>query len=183
MKDRIPLSEADQRAKAVVAMLSPFCERIAIAGSIRRRREDVGDIEIVCVPKVEMTGMFCDEPLCLLTHECNRLLAQKIIAHRLDKNGRASYGAKFKRLTVDGFPLDLFSTTTDQFGVIFAIRTGPSDWSKRLVTRKEYGGMMPAGMCISEGWLMNSDQRIPCREERDLFAAIGAEWVNPQDRI
>jgi hypothetical protein len=43
---RIPLAKAD---------------RIAIAGSVRRRRPFVGDIELVCIPRLVPTGPFGDE--------------------------------------------------------------------------------------------------------------------------
>ncbi len=40
-----PLAEAEAIASAIVADLDPFCMRIATAGSIRRRKEMVGDEE------------------------------------------------------------------------------------------------------------------------------------------
>src|SRR4051812_24909736 len=35
----------------VVAALEPFCEKIDIAGSVRREKAQVGDIDIVLLPK------------------------------------------------------------------------------------------------------------------------------------
>jgi DNA polymerase/3'-5' exonuclease PolX len=43
--ERIPLAAADAIAADVLAQLQPHCERIAIAGSVRRRRPTIGDIE------------------------------------------------------------------------------------------------------------------------------------------
>jgi len=37
-------------ANALVEQLKPFCDKIEICGSIRRKKEMVGDIEIVCKP-------------------------------------------------------------------------------------------------------------------------------------
>ena len=42
-KPRITLAEADVLAAEVLELLRPATERIAVAGSIRRRRPDVGD--------------------------------------------------------------------------------------------------------------------------------------------
>lgn len=39
-------------AELAAAELGPYCERLAIAGSLRRRLETCKDIEIVAVPKV-----------------------------------------------------------------------------------------------------------------------------------
>ena len=51
-KTRVPLARAQVVAAEVVALLAPACERIEIAGSVRREKTDVGDIEIVCTPSV-----------------------------------------------------------------------------------------------------------------------------------
>ena len=45
------LSEALPIAEKLKAELAPFCSRIEIAGSIRRKKPEVKDIEIVCVLK------------------------------------------------------------------------------------------------------------------------------------
>ena len=40
-------NKALEIAEKTKAQLAPYCERIEIAGSIRRKKPDVGDIEIV----------------------------------------------------------------------------------------------------------------------------------------
>jgi DNA polymerase/3'-5' exonuclease PolX len=45
------LSKAEQLATRIMAELTDYCTRITIAGSIRRRREHVKDIDIVLIPK------------------------------------------------------------------------------------------------------------------------------------
>ena len=42
-----PLDEAERIACTIVADLLPFCQRIQVAGSVRRRKELVGDIGVV----------------------------------------------------------------------------------------------------------------------------------------
>ncbi len=50
------------RALAIAAKirteLEPFCDRIEIAGSIRRKKPNVKDVEIVAIPKPYETGLF-----------------------------------------------------------------------------------------------------------------------------
>jgi len=48
------LEEARKIAVAICYKLQPFCEKINIAGSVRRQKAEVNDIEICCVPKVEV---------------------------------------------------------------------------------------------------------------------------------
>lgn len=192
---RIPLAEATEMANAIVTMLRSCCERIEIAGSIRRKCDTVGDIEIVCVPKIEpgQPDMFGDatSDSNLLDIEIATLLGcAGAIAHRLDKNGRRSCGPRYKRLTYNGFPLDLFSVLPPaQWGVIMAIRTGPAEFSKRLVTAQPFG-WMPVTNRVRDGVLWRVDPAdvsaflnvIDTPEEKDFFAAIGLDWIAPEDR-
>jgi hypothetical protein len=48
----IPLPAATALAAKLVAQLAPYCERIEIAGSVRRQKDIVGDIELVVIPKM-----------------------------------------------------------------------------------------------------------------------------------
>ncbi|MDX2138587.1 MAG: hypothetical protein SF123_10875, partial [Chloroflexota bacterium] len=43
-------ADAKALADCVVNLLAPHCQRIDIAGSIRRKMSDIGDIDIVCEP-------------------------------------------------------------------------------------------------------------------------------------
>jgi hypothetical protein len=40
--------------------LAPCCARIQVAGSVRRRKEVVGDIEVVAIPRYVPAGLFGD---------------------------------------------------------------------------------------------------------------------------
>jgi DNA polymerase/3'-5' exonuclease PolX len=47
----LKLEEALALAKTVLEVLAPFCERVEVAGSIRRLRPEVNDIDIVAIPQ------------------------------------------------------------------------------------------------------------------------------------
>lgn len=53
MTDRKPLAQARAVADLLVSYLAPACERIEIAGSIRREVPEVKDIELVAIPRWE----------------------------------------------------------------------------------------------------------------------------------
>ena len=59
-KKKWPLEQAKAVAVELLSYLHGFCERAQIAGSIRRGKSLVGDIEILYIPKMEMrkTDMF-----------------------------------------------------------------------------------------------------------------------------
>ena len=59
-KIRFPLAQGQAVAEQVVLELSPFCERIQIAGSIRRKCPSVGDIELLIEPRTREASLTGD---------------------------------------------------------------------------------------------------------------------------
>src|SRR2546423_2718032 len=59
-KTQRPLREAQRSAAAIMADLAPSCARIQVAGSVRRRKEVVGDIELMAIPRYAPAGLFGD---------------------------------------------------------------------------------------------------------------------------
>ena len=45
------LEDAEELAGEIVEHIHPFCERVEIAGSIRRKKSEVRDIDLVLIPK------------------------------------------------------------------------------------------------------------------------------------
>ena len=166
---KYPYEGAVKYARDLAAMLMPFCERIEIAGSIRRQKELVGDIEIVCIPHTVMTGLFGDEPA-RCPGFCNVVDSMEAV------RGKAT-GKYTQRITPLGIKLDLFMTTPKTWGNIFAIRTGSADFSAiRLAAR-----WVQLGYHSVDGMLMKDGEEFPCYEERELFQLLGMEWIDPKD--
>ena len=176
---RMPLVRANALARSVIAELGRGCERIEIAGSIRRCKEDVGDIELVAIPK-RPEGLFGPgEGQGLIDAIIHALVLE-------DRLIRAKNGPRCKQfwITKHEMKLDLFLCEPSTWGVIFAIRTGSADFSKRLVTHRSHGGMLPDALDIKDGRLWDRDRNLllDTPEEQDLFRAIGMTWVQPRDR-
>ena len=45
------LKDAEELAKRIVEHIRPHCERVEVAGSIRRKKSEVRDIDLVLIPK------------------------------------------------------------------------------------------------------------------------------------
>lgn len=178
--------EAQMAAQRVIGYLAGICpkdttlvERIEEAGSLRRGKADVGDLELVAIakPTVDLLG--------------GETYSAVPIRTRLETAGweviKGREGDKYIKfmLPMQGslrMPVDLFLTTPEQWGIIHIIRTGSSDFSHRLVTSKLAGGWMPFGMQCADGWLWKNGEKLITREEEDVFRLLGVEWVAPKDR-
>jgi DNA polymerase/3'-5' exonuclease PolX len=162
-------------AERLIAQLAPACERIEVAGSIRRERDEVHDIELVAVPRVEVeVDLFGDS-----TARRSLLDPALVGLGRFDKNGE-----RYKQIYLpDGIYHDLFLVLPPaQWGVILTIRTGPADFSHWLVTPKRQGGAMPAHLRVHDGALWQGNEIVPTPEEKDFFAALGLPYVEPRER-
>lgn len=185
---RLPLVDARAVAAELVGLLADVCERIEIAGSIRRERPDIGDVDLVCIPRIEPVSDLFGEPtgraIDFLDARCNELLASSSLGQRFDKNGRPSWGARLKRARYRGLNVDLRACPDPgTWGAWLLISTGPAAWNKALVTPRSQGGRLPPGFEWRSGFqLYRFGGRVETPEEADVFEALGMSFVEPRER-
>jgi DNA polymerase/3'-5' exonuclease PolX len=185
---RVPLGVARKIADELVAFLAPACARIEIAGSIRRERPDIGDIDLVCSPTIEReaAGLFGDEftERDLLHDLCCRRADEGILERRRDKNDRATWGPNLKRALFCGLSVDLQAVTDPSvWGAWYLIRTGPAEFNKALVTPVWQGGKMPAGFDWHSGFQLHRyGGRVETPTEAAVFDALGYVYQEPHER-
>lgn len=198
--ERLPLAEARTLADGVVRLLESACERIEIAGSIRREKADIGDVEIVAIPKwteievptADLFGQGAPElkRISALEPRCAALALEGVFAARPNKDGKIAVGSKLKWLVYKGFALDLYICDADTWGVTLAIRTGCAEFSHKLVTPRSQGGFCPDYLTFKgtkEGgsWRVrrrDSGEPLATPEENDVFSALGIEPIEPRHR-
>jgi DNA polymerase (family 10) len=183
-KQRWPAASARAVAEKLLAELEPRCEQICVAGSLRRGKTDVGDIELLYVPRVgqirkpgelfSVRGSLVDELL-------DRWLAKGVITKRLNVNGRPSWG-EWNKLAIhapSGIPVDLFSTDAERWFVSLVVRTGSAATNTMLA-----GNALKRGMKLEAyGVLVGPDgKRIVPRSEREVFERLGVPYREPADR-
>jgi len=186
-KTRLPLAEASKLAEEVKAILSPFCQRIEIAGSIRRGSVFCGDIEIVAVPTPieDACGLFGETVRIQTNNAVYKFLdGDERFELRLNVNGQRSFGPLMMLLTYKDFALDVFCCEPEQWGVTMVVRTGNANYSKAFVTQTHLGGkFLREGMKV-EGWRLWRDGLIyETPEEEDVFSACGQNWQEPGERV
>lgn len=168
------LERARKIAEEVVKRLAPHCQRIEVAGSIRRRKPYPNDIELLCIPKY-VAGV--DQ----LDREIGALFIQRILEFRLNKLGRKVYGPKNKLLLhrESGVGVDIFSTTEECWPVALVVRTGGKITNQRIAMaalRKGYQfHTYGSGFSTPNG-------EIVCHSEREVFETVGLPYQEPEER-
>ena len=179
-KTQRPLAEAERIAAAIVANLAPSCERIQVAGSVRRRKEVVGDIEVVAIPRYAPAGLFGD---CMANLLWEHLHASD--AYRFTKGDHAA--GRYYQLTLPrhaGVQLDLFLAQPDNWGLTLLVRTGSAAFSTALLARwKRRQGIGRDQRGSVDGRLVTRDGRaVPTPEEETVFQVLGMQPVPPEQR-
>ncbi|HEU0022957.1 MAG TPA: hypothetical protein VFR55_14995 [Dehalococcoidia bacterium] len=179
MKQRHPLIEAEAVAQELRAILGPACQQIEVAGSIRRRVLQVGDIELLCVPGTG--GNQLHGASSIFEQEILGLIKTGVLVYRLDQRGRRTFGPWNKYLVhrPSGVPVDIFATTAQNRGMSLLVRTGPREWNIKVMSRFKALGMRGhayGGVTDSHG------RELGCPNEEGVFRLLGWRFVKPEDR-
>lgn len=189
-------------ATELIDFLRPYCERIEIAGGIRRLKAEPHDIEIVAKPlfKDASEGRFqptyynaLDSKMQGLLHDGGWDLTHTLHQGDPDKAGkRAPCGPKYYRLKYREEKLDLFAVIPPaEWGVIFAIRTGDADYSHWLVQQGWSDGIKVEDGHLVKRFAKNLEESNPFKygplniktpEEVDVFRVLSVPMIEPHLR-
>jgi DNA polymerase/3'-5' exonuclease PolX len=168
-------------------MLQPFCERIQLAGSMRRKRALVGDIEVLCIPKFEQhtpPGEMFSQSTNMVNACITDFLQRGILSLRVKVDNTVANGDKLKLLkdTASGISLDLFITDPPSWFSILVCRTGGKDNNAAIATKAKAMGYR--WMMGGEGFLHLHTNRItPIRSEEDVYSFVGMPYLKPEERV
>ena len=169
-RGRIRIGEAMPLADALVAELGalPFVARIAYAGSLRRGRETIGDLDILAA---------ATDPKRLMDAFVGRAEVARVLGHG---------DTKSSVLTKSGVQVDLRVVPLDRFGAALMYFTGSKEHNIALRERaigqgmrlNEYGLFCEnAQGAVDEGALP-----VAAASEEEVYAALGLDWVPPTMR-
>jgi DNA polymerase (family 10) len=158
------LSQAEEVVERLLALARsvPGVRRVEAAGSFRRRRETVGDIDLLAT---------CDDP--------TALMARFAAAGAVIGTG----GTKTSIRLSSGLQCDLRIVPEESFGAALYYFTGSKAHNiaartmavRRGLTVNEYGVFR----ALPDG---SPGERIAGRTEEEVFAAIGLPWIPPELR-
>jgi len=173
-------------ANEILELVTPFCVEMCVAGSIRRKVSEIGDIEMVAIPAYEDTGQIAmfkgmGEQINLLGKGMDGLAENGTFSK--DKDGSiVRWGDRYRKFFYRGVAVDLFMATEANYGLIKMIRTGSVDFSKWMVTKRIKGGGLPNHMRVNEGYLWMDGKIVPVRTEAELFDLCYVNYVSPIKR-
>ncbi|WP_329083530.1 MULTISPECIES: DNA polymerase/3'-5' exonuclease PolX [unclassified Streptosporangium] len=150
---RMHTGTAMDLAERVIASL-PGAERIAYAGSLRRMKDTVGDIDILVVGPESLMDDFKAQPY----------VAEVV----------ASGEKKTSIRTAQGVQVDLRLVPAESWGAAMMYFTGSKEHTVHL---REI--IVKRGWKLSEYGLFDGDRVIAAATEEEVFGALGMEWIPP----
>ncbi len=157
---KIALERAQKIAEAVVELLKPYCSRIVIAGSIRRQKSLINDIDLVLIP-VDLWGLHA---------ELTRLGGGKL----------KMSGPKILRSMYGSIQVDVYVADEHTWATLLLIRTGSAQNNIRLATLAKKRGWHLAAS--GDGLFDETGERIAGDTEQSIFEALGLRYQTPEER-
>ncbi|MEU7559459.1 DNA polymerase/3'-5' exonuclease PolX [Streptomyces eurythermus] len=157
---RVPLSLALDTAEEILAELSGVtgCWRCAYAGSLRRMRETVGDLDVLVAAKRSAPFM---DALCALPDTA------EVVARGTKKTSVR---------TGRGLQVDLRVVPPESWGAAMQYFTGSKAHNIRTRTIAGHQGLK-----LSEYGLFDTDggEPVASRTEEEVYARLGLPWIAP----
>ncbi len=160
----LDLSEAQTIAAQVKATVDALCDRVEVAGSIRRLKTMVHDIDFVAVAKSDADWLKINEKLKQLKAKPNCSGTSVIKAFVPCEDGL--------------FQVDFYRAKPSTFGIHLLVRTGSADHNMWLA-----GHALSKGMRLkySEG-LIKEGVAVAGETEKEVFEALGLPHPPPTER-
>jgi DNA polymerase (family 10) len=160
-RERMLLHSATVMAEDMVAYMGKFkgVDRVQYAGSCRRGKETVGDLDILATGKDHVA------------------IIDYFLAHREIEKVLAHGDTKASVLLDDGVQVDLRVVDKNSFGAALYYFTGSK--AHNIRTRKL---AISKGLKINEYGIFDGEKSLAGKEEKDIFKVLGLPFIHPEIR-
>lgn len=183
-ESRLALADARMVIGELVELLRPACERIEIAGSVRRNKPEVHDAEVVIIPTPDLLPLTDD------------LIQYGTAQYALYGEKRTKrWGNDYRGLLFKGVKCELWMSPADSWGYKLWLRSGPGDANKYIMNwlglkhvnapvrfQGGYGWYSRNWTHNGKAWVAVDKQRLRIASEEDLFAVLGMPFIPPSER-
>ena len=158
---RVFLAEAKMAADLVVADLSVLesVTQVVTAGSCRRRKETVGDLDV------------------LVTSTDSGAAMDRLASHELVESVLARGATKQRVRLCSGLEMDLRVVPDESYGAALQYFTGSKEHNIVLRRRAQERGLK-----LNEYGLFRDGDLVAGRTEKDVYAALDLPWIAPELR-
>lgn len=166
IKVTMSLKEATAWGERIQEVLKKNNYKSVLCGSIRRQKPfDIGDIDMVV-----------ERPV------ADAVLTIRDWAIRTGKQFKSetknlNNSSKIAVFSVQGTPFNFFGASDQDWGAMVLFLTGSLLFN--VILR---GEAKKQGYKLNQNGLWLGEERIAGKDERQMFDALGLEWVEPQDR-
>lgn len=184
MKQRFDRAIALTVARELCQALEPVTSRLIVAGSLRRRKATVGDVEILYIPRTERrpVDLIHSEDFDLARERIDSLLSNGVLEMRPNVAGGTSWGGKNKLAlhVATGVPVDLFTASEQNWWNYLVCRTGPKESNMAIAKAAEAKGWKwnPYGA----GFSGSMGAKHAVTSEAGVFEFVGLPYREPWER-
>lgn len=157
--DRFLLGYVLPEAKEIVEKLEKKVDKIELAGSLRRMKETIGDVDILVVTNKSSK---------IMDYFTNMDRVEKVIAKGDTKSTIRLYG---------GIQVDLRIVKNESFGSALQYFTGSKDHNVKLRKIAQNNNLK-----LNEYGLFKKDDRIAGKKEKSVYSKLGLDWIPPELR-
>ncbi len=160
-KERMPLGRALPIAEEIARQIDalPGTARVIIAGSARRMKETVGDIDILTIA------------------EDGEATIRAFVHFPQVRDILAAGDTKGSVVLHNGLQVDLRVVPSESYGAALHYFTGSKAHNIKIRTLAREQGLK-----INEYGVFRGEERIGGEEEADVFRALGMQWIPPEMR-
>ncbi len=148
-------TSVESLAKRVIRHIRPYCCRVRVVGSIRRREENPRDIDVVLIPK-----------------------NKDKLEESMKTLGKFVQGGEHESTwSVEGVKVELYYTSEEEWGAELLAYSGKkgSNIGLRLIAKRK-------GFKLTQHGLFKGNKLIAGRTEREIYAALKRPYKEPKDR-
>lgn len=173
-EQKYPRARALRLANRLIERIHPWCDRIEIAGSLRREKALVRDVDLVVIPsQIEASDRLFEKRFI----RDPRFVAE--LKHLQITKGDPVTGRQIQISGYPGWPkIELWIADQDNWGYIYALRTGPGDYNKGILVPR----LKDKHFMMEKGYLYKHGTLVPVPTEAALFQLIGQDYLDPKLR-
>jgi DNA polymerase (family X) len=162
VKQRRPRAQVEPLVDTLLGALRtvPEVERAEVAGSFRRGRDTIGDVDLLTATR---------QPRDVLVAFAALPQVERILLR----------GDTKCSVVIEGMQVDCRAVALDQFGAAWQYFTGSQAHNIRL-----RGMALKLGLTLNEYGVFRIDggTRVAGETEEDVYAALGLRWITPEQR-